>query len=47
MEIVAIAEQTVPVNSDVLFTNVSVRGNYSTLWRSGSGIITLRGLPNG
>lgn len=47
MEIVANAIQTVPVNQDVLFTNLSVRGNCSTIWRAGSGIVTLRGLANG
>lgn len=47
MEIVANAIQTVPVNQDVIFTDLSVRGNYSTIWRAGSGIVTLRGLPNG
>ncbi len=47
MEIVANAIQTVPVNQDVLFTDVSVRGNGSTIWRVGSGIVTLRGLSNG
>ena len=46
MEIVANAIQTVPINQDVLFTDLSVRGNCSTLWRAGSGIITLRGLVN-
>lgn len=47
MEIVANAIQTVPVNQDVLFTDASVRGNCSTIWRVGSGIVTLRGLFNG
>ena len=47
MEIVANAIQTVAVNQDVLFTNVSVRGNASTIHREGSGIVILRGLANG
>lgn len=44
MEIVANAIQTVAVNQDVLFTDVSVRGCPSILHREGSGIVTLRGL---
>jgi len=47
MEIVAVAEQTVAVNQDVLFNAVSVRGCPSILHREGSGIVTLRGLANG
>lgn len=47
MEIVANAIQTVAVNQDVLFTGTSVRGNASVLHREGSGIVTVRGLPNG
>lgn len=47
MEIVAVAIQTVNPNQDVLFTNISVRECPSILWRAGSGIVTLRGLPNG
>ena len=47
MEIVANAVQTVAVNQDVLFTDVSVRGNASVLHREGSGIVTVRGLANG
>lgn len=47
MEIVANAIQAVPANQDVLFTNVSVSGSPSILWREGSGLVTLRGLPNG
>lgn len=47
MEIVANAIQTVPVNQDVLFTGTSVRGNASIMHREGSGIVTVRGLPNG
>lgn len=44
MEIVANAIQTVAVNQDVLFSDVSVAGCPSIIHRSGSGIITLRGL---
>ena len=47
MEIVANAIQTVAVNQDVLFTDTSVRGNASIMHREGSGIVTVRGLPNG
>ena len=46
MEIVANAIQTVQPNADVIFTNISERGSQSILWRAGSGIVTLRGLPN-
>lgn len=47
MEIVANAIQAVEPNADVLFTNISVSGSSSIIWRPGSGLITLRGLPNG
>lgn len=46
MEITANAVQTVAANQDVLFTNVAVAGNSSTVHRSGSGQVTLRGLTN-
>jgi hypothetical protein len=46
MEITANAAQTVAANQDVLFTNVAVAGNSSTVHRSGSGQVTLRGLTN-
>lgn len=47
MEIVSNAVQTVAVNQDVLFTGVSVTGCPSILHRTGSGLVTLRGLANG
>lgn len=46
MEITANAVQTVAANQDVLFTNVAIAGNSSTVHRSGSGQVTLRGLTN-
>ena len=47
MEIVANAIQTVAVNQDVLFDAVSVAGCPSIMHRTGSGLVTLRGLSNG
>lgn len=46
MEITANAAQTVAANQDVLFTNVAICGNNSMIHRSGSGLVTLRGLTN-
>lgn len=46
MEITANAAQTIAVNQDALFTNVAVCGNNSMVHRSGSGLVTLRGLTN-
>lgn len=47
MEITANAVQTVPVNQAVIFTSTAVPGNPSMLHREGSGLVGLRGLPNG
>lgn len=44
MEITANAVQTVAANQDILFTNIPISGNCNTLWRDGSGIVTLRGM---
>lgn len=46
MELTAVAAQTVAANQNVLYTNVAVSGNASMVHRSGSGIVTLRGLTN-
>lgn len=46
MEIIAVAEQTVPVNQNVLFTDTVTCGNYSIAHRDGSGLVTLRGNTN-
>ena len=46
MEITANALQTVAPNDVVVFTNTAVAGNPSTLHRSGSGLVSLRGLTN-
>lgn len=46
LEITNVNAQTVAVNQDVLFTNVAVCGNNSMIHRSGSGLVTLRGLTN-
>ena len=47
MEITANAVQTVAVNQAVLFTETAVSGNCSMIHREGSGLVGLRGLPNG
>lgn len=48
MEITANAVQTVAANTDVLFTDIAVRSSVPCiLYRSGSGLITLRGLTSG
>lgn len=46
MEIIAVAEQTVLANQNVLFTDTVTCGNCSITHRSGSGLITLRGTTN-
>lgn len=46
MEIIAVAEQTVLANQNVLFTDTVTCGNCSIAHRSGSGLITLRGTTN-
>ena len=47
MEITANATQTVAANQIVLFTETAVAGNCSMIHREGSGLVGLRGLPNG
>lgn len=47
MEITSNAAQTVAVNQAVLFTETAVAGNMSMIHREGSGLVGLRGLPNG
>ena len=47
MEITANAAQTVAVNQAVLFTETAIAGNCSMVHREGSGLVGLRGLPNG
>ena len=46
MELTAVALQTVAENQNVLFTDTVVCGGPSIVHRSGSGLITLRGLTN-
>lgn len=46
MEIIAVAEQTVAANQNVLFTDSVTCGNCSISHRNGSGLITLRGITN-
>ena len=45
-EFTASAEQTVASGSNVLFTDTAVNGGKCIVHRSGSGLITLRGLTN-
>ena len=46
MEITANALQTVEANQNVQFTETPVCGSCSILHRSGSGLVTLRGITN-
>lgn len=46
MEITANALQTVEANQNVLFTDTAVCGSCSIIHRDGSGLVTLRALPN-
>lgn len=46
MELTAVALQTVAENQNVLFTDTAVSGCPSIVHRSGSGLVTLRGLTN-
>lgn len=46
MEITNNAVQTVAANQNVLLTDTVVSGNCSIVHRSGSGLVTLRGLTN-
>jgi hypothetical protein len=43
-EYIAVAEQTVAPNQNVLFSDVAVCGNCSSLHRPGSGLVTVRGI---
>lgn len=47
MEITNISSQTVAAGNNVIFTNVQIPGNCSTMFQAGSGLVTLRGLTNG
>lgn len=46
MELTANTVQLVTTNQNVLFTDVAVPGNCSIIHRSGSGLVTMRGLTN-
>lgn len=46
-EFTASAIQTVAQNTNVVWTDTPVSGNCSIVHREGSGLITLRGIPNG
>lgn len=47
MEITANASQAVTSGNNILFTNTTIQGNCSIIHREGSGLVTLRGTPNG
>lgn len=46
-EFTAVAAQTVAQNSNIIWTETPVPGNCSIVHREGSGLVTLRALPNG
>ena len=46
MEITANALQTVEANQNILFTDTAIAGSCSIIHRSGSGLVTLRGITN-
>ena len=46
-EFTAVATQTVAQNSNIIWTDTPVPGNCSIVHREGSGLVTLRALPNG
>lgn len=46
-EFTAVATQTVAQNSNIVWTDTPVPGNCSIIHREGSGLVTLRALPNG
>ena len=46
MEIIADAVQTVNTNQNVYFTNTVICGNCNIIHRTGSGLVTLRGLTD-
>lgn len=46
-EFTAVATQTVAQNSNLIWTDTPVPGNCSIVHREGSGLVTLRALPNG
>ena len=46
MEITANALQTVAANQNILFTDTAIAGSCSIIHRSGSGLVTLRGITN-
>lgn len=45
-EYIAVTEQTVAANQNVLFSDVTVCGNCSIMHRPGSGLIALRGITS-
>ena len=46
MEIIANAVQTVAANQNVYFTDTAVEGNTYIMHRTGSGLVSLKGLTN-
>ena len=47
MEITNISSQAVAAGNNVIFTNVQIPGNCSTMFQANSGLVTLRGVTNG
>ena len=45
-EYIAVAEQTVQANQNVLFSDVAVCGNCSIMHRPGSGLVALKGITS-
>lgn len=46
MELTANALQAVEANQNILFTDTAIAGSCSIIHRSGSGLVTLRGITN-
>lgn len=47
MEITNISSQAVAAGNNVIFTNIQIPGNCSTMFQANSGLVTLRGVTNG
>lgn len=47
MEITNISSQAVAAGNNVIFTNIQIPGNCSTMFQANSGLVTLRGMTNG
>lgn len=47
MEITNNSSQVVAAGNNVLYTTIRIPGNCSTIYQTGSGLVTLRGIANG